>query len=86
VTVEVGEDVGVEPTKIPQLDGSKKRRNSISIAPCSEMDSLKAVPSVPMLPYYLESSLEPRNDPTQQYLHRVPPLLFPRRRQPEKEE
>jgi hypothetical protein len=32
-----------------------------------------------MLPYYLESSLEPRTDPTQQCLHRVPPLLFPRK-------
>jgi hypothetical protein len=57
----------------------KKPRNSIVIATFTDLDSLKAVPSVPMLPYYLKSSLEPRNDPTQQCLHRVPPLLFPRK-------
>jgi hypothetical protein len=70
----------VEPTAMPQpsVEITRKRRNSISIAPFTDLDSLKSIPAVPMLPYYLESSLTPRNDPTQQYLHRVPPLLFSR--------
>jgi hypothetical protein len=71
----------VEPTTMPQppVEITRKRRNSISIAPFTDLDSLKSTPPVPMLPYYLESSLTPRNDSTQQYLHRVPPLLFARR-------
>jgi hypothetical protein len=32
-----------------------------------------------MLPYYLESSLTPREDGAQECLHRVPPLLFCRK-------
>jgi hypothetical protein len=42
------------------------------------LDKLASTSSVQMLPYYLESSLRPRDDPNQQYLHRVPPLLFAR--------
>jgi hypothetical protein len=84
VVAEADETAVVEPAKISQSDSPKKRRNSISIAPFTDLDSLKASPLVPMLPYYLGSSLEPRNDPTQQYLHRVPPLLFPRKPKPEK--
>jgi hypothetical protein len=60
---------------------AKHRRNSISIALFTEemdLDKLKASPPSQMLPYYLESSLRPREDPNQQYLHRVPPLLFTR--------
>jgi hypothetical protein len=36
------------------------------------------VESSPMLPYYLESSLTPRKDPSH-CLHRLPPLLCPRK-------
>jgi hypothetical protein len=71
----------VEPTTVPPppVEIARKRRNSISIAPFTDLDSLKPAPAVPMLPYYLESSLAPRNDPTHEYLHRVPPLLFLRK-------
>jgi hypothetical protein len=72
VTAEAGD------TDVPPGD-TKKPRNSIVIATFTDLDSLKAARSVPMLPYYLESSLEPRNDSTQQCLHRLPPLLFPRK-------
>ena len=59
------------------------RRNSISIAMFAfDLDKMqKALPTCAketMLPYYLESSLTPRTDPTQQYLHRLPPLLCSR--------
>jgi hypothetical protein len=70
------------PVAPPPLDQvAKKRRNSISIAFFTgemDLDKLTVTPPVQMLPYYLESSLTPRNDPNQQYLHRVPPLLFMR--------
>jgi hypothetical protein len=70
------------PTAPPNVDQvAKKRRNSISIALFTgemNLDKLTAPPPFQMLPYYLESSLTPRDDPNQQYLHRVPPLLFAR--------
>jgi hypothetical protein len=84
---EVAETPGPElPEPPPEPGGSvdqvaKHRRNSISIAWFTgemDLERLKAGPPSPMLPYYLESSLTPRDDPDQQYLHRVPPLLFPR--------
>jgi hypothetical protein len=73
----------VEPAKLPPpaAENIRKRRNSISIAPFANLDVLRSVPPMPMLPYYLESSLEPRNDPTQPCLHRIPPLLFSRKTQ-----
>jgi hypothetical protein len=79
---EVNTETVVDPAKLPQPGveiAKKKRRNSISIAPFTDLDALKASPGVPMLPYYIESSLEPRPDPSQQFLHRLPPLLFPRK-------
>jgi hypothetical protein len=42
---------------------------------------IRPVESSPMLPYYLESSLTPRKDPSQ-CLHRLPPLLCPRKPAP----
>jgi hypothetical protein len=61
---------------------AKKRRNSISIASFMDdfvLQKMKPHPQVSVrLPYYLESSLRPREDTNQQYLHRVPPLLFSR--------
>ena len=56
------------------------RRNSISIAMFTlGLDEMVSAGSTPkMLPYYLESSLVPRDDPTARYLHRVPPLLCSR--------
>jgi hypothetical protein len=66
------------PGQIEQI--AKQRRNSISIAPFTgEIDIEKinsASPSSFTLPYYLESSLTPRDDQNPLYLHRVPPLLF----------
>jgi hypothetical protein len=78
------------PPVIPNVDQiAKKRRNSISIASFTgdiELDRIgEHQPASFRLPYYLESSLRPRNDPNQDYLHRVPPLLFSRSpRNPEK--
>jgi hypothetical protein len=71
----------VEPPPTAQIDQiAKKRRNSISIAPFTgeiDMEKLnRASPSSFQLPYYLESSLTPRDDQNPTYLHRVPPLLF----------
>jgi hypothetical protein len=70
-----------EPAAPVPIDFAKHRRNSISIALFTgelDLDNLKSIPSLPRLPYYLESSLTPRDDRNQQYLHRVPPILFTR--------
>jgi hypothetical protein len=81
---EVSEKVAEEPeNKVREVEQiAKKRRNSISIASFTgEIDIEKlnrATPSSFQLPYYLESSLTPRNDSNPDYLHRVPPLLFRR--------
>ena len=58
----------------------QSRRNSICIARFTiELeDRINLDVKSTMLPYYLESSLVPRNDPTARYLHRVPPLLCSR--------
>jgi hypothetical protein len=76
-----------QPTMIDQI--AKKRRNSISIASFSggdiDIDKIgRNAPAAIQLPYYLESSLRPRDDLHQQCLHRVPPLLFSR--SPKKDE
>ena len=66
--------------KIPSLElknlpNAKPRRNTIPIAPFD----LNGDGSFEMLPYYLESSLTPRQDKGGQYLHRVPPMLASRK-------
>jgi hypothetical protein len=67
------------PAKQSGLDeNAKKRRNSISIAPFTHLNSFQKLLATPMLPYYLESSLEPRDAQIGEYLHRVPPLLLAR--------
>jgi hypothetical protein len=71
------------PAAPPNLDDiSKKRRNSISIASFTNSVEIEKIvarpPSTIQLPHFLESSFRPREDQNPQYLHRLPPLLFPR--------
>jgi hypothetical protein len=61
---------------------AKKRRNSISIASFTSDAEIEKImarpPSSIQLPHFLESSFRPRDDQNPKYLHRLPPLLFPR--------
>jgi hypothetical protein len=71
------------PVPAPNLDDiSKKRRNSISIASFTSDAEIEKIvarpPSTIQLPHFLESSFRPREDQKPEYLHRLPPLLFPR--------
>lgn len=76
------EPVLIQPTFDPP-GGTRKRRNSISIAMFTmDFDRIEAEAAarrLTALPYYLDVSLMGRKpDPSEQYLHRVPPLLCSR--------
>jgi hypothetical protein len=78
---EKAEEPPQPPPPPPMIDQiAKKRRNSISIASFTgdiEFDKIGVHSPAPFqLPYYLESSLRPRDDLSEPCLHRVPPLLF----------
>jgi hypothetical protein len=66
---------------VGQVAERHPRRNSISIAPFAP-DVMHAAPDAQfqMLPDYLEASMKPRDTTSSDasYLHRVPPIMFPR--------
>jgi hypothetical protein len=67
-----------ESVDVPSPNSPEDRQDPKSMTAVTEMDALPPARPPPMLPYYLEASLTPRENPSNECLHRVPPLLFAR--------